>query len=79
MIRNYGMPVVSVRISEKVKRILDEAGVDISREVRRFLEDLAWRVEAGRRLERFLDETRDIPPAEKGFSIESVREDREGH
>jgi hypothetical protein len=43
--------VVSVRVKKRVKEILEEAGVDISGEVKRYLEDLAWKVEMRRSLE----------------------------
>jgi antitoxin component of RelBE/YafQ-DinJ toxin-antitoxin module len=43
--------VVSVRVKKRVKEILEEAGVDISEEVKRYLEDLAWKVEMRRSLE----------------------------
>ncbi len=70
--------VISVRVDKKVKKILEEAGVNISEEVRRFLEDLAWKIEVRNRIERFKKEVYGIEPAEKGFSAKSVREDREG-
>ena len=74
-----GMTVVSVRIEDRVKKILEEAGINIGEAVRNYLRELAWRIELERRLERFEETTRDIPPAEKGYSERSVREDREGN
>ena len=71
--------VISVRIDRKVKEVLERAGVNISEEVRRFLEDLAWKIEVRNRIKRFKEFTSNIKPAEKGFSAGSVREDREGN
>jgi len=73
------MPVVSVRIDERIKRILEEAGINIGQEVKRFLSELAWKVEVKKRIERFGKVVHGVPPAEKGFSAKSVREDREGY
>ena len=73
------MAVVSVRVDEKVKERLEEAGVNISQEVKRHLEELAWSVELKRRLDRLDRVLASVPPAPKGFSAGSVREDREGH
>ncbi len=69
--------VVSVRISNEVKRILEEAGISIRVEVKRFLENLAWKIKMRKNL-RVMDEIlKNMPPASKGFSAKSVREDRE--
>ncbi len=73
------MTVVSVRIEERVKKILEEAGINISEAVKNYLRELAWRIELEKRIARFEEVTRNIPPAEKGYSERSVREDREGH
>lgn len=73
------MSVVSVRVDEKVKRRLEEAGINVPSEVRKHLEDLAWQVELKRRLAKLDKTLADMPPAEQGFSAGSVREDREGH
>ena len=73
------MTVVSIRIDDRVKKILERAGINISKEVKRYLEELAWKIElqeAVKELSKLLEE---VPPAEEGFSIRSVREDRESH
>ncbi len=44
--------VISVRVDERIRRILEEAGVDISKEVKRFLEDLAVKIETKRSIDR---------------------------
>jgi polyhydroxyalkanoate synthesis regulator phasin len=73
------MSVVSVRVDEKVKRRLEEAGVDVPAEVRKHLEDLAWRVELRQRMAYLREKIKDVPPAPRGFASKSVREDRESH
>jgi len=72
------MSVISVRIDKRIKEILERAGVNISYEVKKFLEDLAWQIEVKSRINRLDKILSKVPPAEKGFSSKSVREDREG-
>ncbi len=73
------MSVVSVRIDKRTKEILERAGVNISQEVKRYLEELAWKIELSESVKKLSKILEDVPPAEKGFSARSVREDREGH
>ena len=73
------MSVVSVRVDEKVKKRLQEAGIDVPSEVRKHLEDLAWQVELKKRLARLDKALAETPPARQGSSASSVREDRESH
>ena len=75
----FCMTVVSIRIDEKVKKTLERAGVNISKEVKRYLEELAWRIELREAVEEISKLLEEVPPAEKGFSVRSVREDRESH
>jgi len=70
--------VVSIRIDKKVKEVLERAGVNISKEVKKYLEELAWKIELRESIKRFSKVLEGVPPAEKGFSAGSVREDREG-
>lgn len=74
-----GMSVVSVRVDAKVKKKLEQAGVDVPAEVRKHLEDLAWRVELKERLDRLDKIVKEGPSAPRGFAAKSVREDRESH
>jgi len=73
------MSVVSARVDEKVKKRLEEAGVNISSEIRRHLDELAWEIELKKRMTKLDRALADMPPAPMGFSARSVREDREGH
>jgi hypothetical protein len=71
--------VISVRIPREVKEILEEGGVDINRAVRVFLEELAWKVKLRRQSEKWNRLLGGVKPSHEGFSVGSVREDRESH
>lgn len=73
------MSVVSVRVDKRVKEILERAGVDVNKEVKRFLEELAWKLEVRESVEKLSKLLEKIPPAEQDFAVKSVREDRESH
>jgi arginine repressor len=71
--------VISVRIKEEIKKELEKHGIDISQEVRRFLEELYIKVKAKDYVNRWIEELKYVKPSEKGFSTKSIREDRESH
>jgi len=71
--------VVSVRINEEIKKELEKHGIDISQEIRKFLEELYIKVKAKEYVNKWIEESKDIKPSEEGFSTKSVREDRESH
>jgi len=73
------MSVVSVRVDRKVKKRLEEAGINVPSEVRRHLEELVWQIELKKRLAKLDKALANMPPAQQGFSAKSVREDRESH
>jgi len=73
------MTIVSVRIDEKVKKTLERAGINISKEVKKYLEELAWKIELQESIKEFSKILENVPPVEEGFSVKSVREDRESH
>ena len=73
------MSVISVRVDEKVKKRLEQAGVNVPLEVRKRLEELAWQVDLKERMARLDKLVKEMPPASKGSSAKSVREDREGN
>ncbi|MDG7000850.1 MAG: VapB-type antitoxin [Nitrososphaerota archaeon] len=72
--------VVSTRIKKRDKDTLKEAGIDVSAELRRHLEQIAAEIRARKSLER-LNKTIDrlMPPARQGYAKRSVREDRESN
>ena len=71
--------VVSIRIRRDVKETLEEAGVNIAEEARRYLEELAWKIKVREQVEKWDELLSNVKPSPKGFSEQSVREDRESH
>jgi F0F1-type ATP synthase membrane subunit b/b' len=71
--------VISVRIKKEIKEELERQGIDINQEVRKFLEDLYLRVKAKEYVSKWIEDLNDVRPSEEGFSVNSVREDRESH
>jgi len=71
--------VISVRINEEIKKELEKHGIDISKEIRKFLEELYIKVKAKEYVNKWIEELRDVKPSEEGFSTKSIREDRESH
>ncbi len=72
--------VISVRVPKRIKELLEREGIDVSEEVKRYLELLALRVKAKRFVEKW-DKVLDgrVVSSPKGFAARSVREDRESH
>jgi arginine repressor len=71
--------VISVRIKEEIKEELEKHGINISQEVKNFLEELYIKVKAKEYVNKWIEELKYVKPSEKGFSTKSVREDRESH
>ena len=71
--------VISVRVRKGTRKILEEKGIDVNEVVRSFLEELAWKVKIKNALENLDKLLEEMPPASKGFSAKSVREDRDSH
>ena len=71
--------VISVRIKKEIKEELEKQGIDIDQEVRKFLEELYIKVKAKEYVNKWVEDLKDVKPSEEGFSVESVREDRESH
>ena len=69
--------VISVRVPEEVKKILEENGIDIAEEVRKHLEELAWKIKIRKFVEKWDEILKNVKPSEPGFAVKSVREDRE--
>jgi len=63
-----------------LKEELERLGVNIAEEVRRFLEELAWRERVKREVDRINALLESVKLSPEGFAARSVREDRdEGH
>jgi hypothetical protein len=71
--------VISVRVKKEIKELLESEGVNIAEEVRRFLEELAYKVRIRKYVKKWDRMLEGVKPGPKGFSISSVREDRESH
>lgn len=71
--------VVSVRIKKGIKKYLEDKGVDVSEAVRRYLEELAWKIRIGESLSQLDEILQKMPPAPPSFAIRTVREDRDSH
>lgn len=71
--------VISVRVRKEIKEELERAGVDVGKEIKRWLEELAWKARTRRQLEKWDEILARVKPSETGFSVRSVREDRESH
>ncbi len=69
--------VISVRIRKETKKALEEMGVNVSDEVRNFLEELVWKTKIKRKIEEWRSILERTKPSERGFSVKSVREDRD--
>ena len=69
--------VISVRIKEEIKEELEKHGIDISQEIKKFLEELYIKVKAKEYVNKWIEELKYVKPSEKGFSTKSIREDRE--
>jgi len=71
--------VISIRIKEEIKEELEKHGIDISQEVKKFLEELYIKIKAKEYVNKWIGELKDVKPSEEGFSVKSIREDRESH
>lgn len=71
--------VISVRVKKEIKELLESEGINIAEEVRRFLEELAYKVRIRKYVKKWDRMLEGVKPIPKGFSISSVREDRESH
>ena len=71
--------VISVRIRREVKERLEETGINIAKEVREYLENLAWKIRVREKMREWEKILSRVKPSEEGFSARSVREDRQSH
>ena len=71
--------VISVRVKKEIKELLESEGVNIAEEVRRFLEELAYKVRIRKYVKKWDRILEGVKPSPKGFSVASVRGDRESH
>ena len=70
--------VISIRVKKGTGRRLRSLGISGSSRVRAYLENLAWRAEAKKTLDELeLLVKKSSTPSKKGFSVRSIREDRD--
>ena len=69
--------VVTVRIRREVKEILERGSINISKVVKEFLEELAWKIKVEETLNKLDKLLEKMPPTLKGYAVKSVREDRD--
>ena len=72
--------IISISIPKKIKEILEKEGINVSEEIRQYLEVLALRIRARKFFEkwdRILEEK--VVPSPRGFAEKSTREDRVNH
>ena len=73
--------IISVRLKKGTREKLKNLGIDPSREVRRILEELAWRKDVSNTMDRLeMIVEKQSKPSGAGFATKSIREDRDaGH
>ncbi|MDI3497062.1 hypothetical protein [Archaeoglobus sp.] len=69
--------VISVRVRKDTKKTLEEMGLNVSEEVRKFLEELAWKAKIRKKMDEWEKIMERVKPSERGFAATSVREDRD--
>ncbi len=71
-----GSVVISIRVPKKLKEELDRLGINYSKAVREFLEELVRREKARRLREKMEELKRSIGRIDEDFASRFVREDR---
>jgi len=72
--------VISVRVPREIKEELEAAGINTSEEVKRYLEELAWKMRSKRAVEEMNEVIRKrVKPSKRGFAEAQTREDRDAH
>ena len=73
--------VISVRLKKGTMEKLRNLGIHPSEEVRKYLEDLAWKKDVRNTIDKLELMIRQYSkPSETGFAVKSIREDRDdGH
>ena len=69
--------VISVRVKKEIKEELEKAGINIAKEIKEFLENLAWQVRAKKEIEKINRILKEVKPSSVGFAQASVRKDRD--
>ena len=70
--------VIGVRVPKRLRKELEDLGINYSEEVRKFLEDLVRKKKAEKILKELEDLERSIGRIKGNLSVEFIREDRGG-
>ena len=70
--------IIAVKVPKELKRKLEESGIEYSKEIRKFLEELVRRETVRRAVARALEIQRKIGKVKGNLVAELVREDRDG-
>ena len=69
--------IITVRIPKELKRKLDELGIDYSKEIRKFLENLVHREMIHRAVSRALEIQKKTGRVRGNFAAEFIRKNRD--
>ncbi len=70
--------LISIRLRPGTKERLKKLGINTSEEVRKYLEELAWKQDAMNTMARLEEVIRKhSKPSKPGFAVQSIREDRD--
>ncbi len=69
--------VISIRIRKGTSRRLQNLGINSSKKAREYLENLAWKANAKKTVDKIEKLIKKYSkPSKAGFAVESIREDR---
>ncbi|BCS93231.1 hypothetical protein L3N51_01602 [Metallosphaera sp. J1] len=71
--------VISVRIRKEIVEELEKHGINVNDEVRKAIEELYKGMKKREYLELWRETLQRVEPSEEGFSVRSVRQDRDSH
>lgn len=73
----YTMSVLTIRVKPQIKEKMKKYDIKWSKEIRFYIEQRLAEEERRRTLMKISQDLNKIPRTEKGFSVKSVREDRD--
>lgn len=69
--------VISVRVKKETKTKLEREGIDVEKSIKDFLTRRASQIELRKTIDRLTHIIeKKVKPSKKGFSVKSIREDR---
>ncbi|MEM0320368.1 MAG: hypothetical protein QXS67_03035 [Candidatus Nezhaarchaeales archaeon] len=76
-IQNVIMPVITIRVSDELKKKMREVKLNWSEEIREFIKQRINELEREKSIKEAMEILKDKKGVERGFSALSVREDRD--